>query len=297
MACRKERYGKINIKNFYIRRTLRIWPLYFLIIALAPLLVYITNAPQPDYIPNLFFYNNFSTIHTMRWDYPFAHLWSICIEEHFYIVWPLLILFTPKKYLTALFSIVILGCCAFRFYTFQSNPEPWYTLYLHTFSRIDVLVIGALIAYLHFAKAISFSLNATIRSVLFIILFGTLIFDIVGNCFDWFLVVFKKYFYIGLFAILIFDYNLNRAIKPFRFGHKIWSYLGKVSFGIYMYGNLFFLVILGVWMPNMHTKNLYIYIILLIATSILIPIISYELYEKYFLTLKKRFTTVPTGNS
>ena len=60
----KERstYGKINIVNFFVRRGLRIWPLYFLLIAVTPFLIGWLDEGTPSYLPNLLFYNNFSQI-------------------------------------------------------------------------------------------------------------------------------------------------------------------------------------------------------------------------------------------
>jgi len=82
----KKRTNKINIFKFMMRRSLRIWPLYFLIIAIAPFLVSWLGKPSPEYWYNIFFINNFRTIETTWWVYPFPHFWSICIEEHFYLV-------------------------------------------------------------------------------------------------------------------------------------------------------------------------------------------------------------------
>lgn len=295
LLAEKERIGKIHLGNFYLRRVLRIWPLYYLVIALTPLLIYINGYESPHYLPNLFFYNNFDTILTQQWEYPFAHLWSICVEEHFYLVWPILIMFTPKKYLTTLFALLLVGCCAFRFYVFKTNPEAWFTLYLHTFSRIDVLVVGGLVAYLHYYQKVKFSLNKSVRMILFFVLFSALVFDMVGNCTDLFQVVYKKFFYTLLFALLIFDYNLNTEVRPFKWGYKAFSYMGKVSFGVYMYGNLFFSIILGKVMPKLGTQSLYAYIAILLAVTIIVPILSYELYEKFFLKLKKKFAVVQSG--
>src|SRR6056297_394494 len=117
LLMEKERYGKINIKNFLIRRTLRIWPLYFMLIAVAPFLVSWLNEDAPNYLANALFVSNFHTINTGKWMYPFAHFWSICIEEHFYLVWPFIIAFIPNKHLMKVFISLIIISIAFRMYT------------------------------------------------------------------------------------------------------------------------------------------------------------------------------------
>ena len=101
LVMEKEKYGKVNVPKFYIRRGLRIWPLYFFLVAVAPFLVSWLGEKQPTYWPTIALVNNFETIKTQLWTYPFAHFWSICIEEHFYLFWPLIVAFVPFRKLTA----------------------------------------------------------------------------------------------------------------------------------------------------------------------------------------------------
>jgi peptidoglycan/LPS O-acetylase OafA/YrhL len=75
----KKAIGKISIWKFMVRRSLRIWPLYFLIIAIGPVLVSWLQETSPNYTWNLLFIGNFDVIFTEKWLYPFAHLWSICM--------------------------------------------------------------------------------------------------------------------------------------------------------------------------------------------------------------------------
>ena len=65
LLTEKQTNDKINIGKFYLRRALRILPLYYLSILIAPLLLYITKNPtQPNYLANIFFLNNFNAIST-----------------------------------------------------------------------------------------------------------------------------------------------------------------------------------------------------------------------------------------
>jgi peptidoglycan/LPS O-acetylase OafA/YrhL len=114
----REISGKISIRNFYIRRTLRIWPLYFLIIALTPAIVSLSDAKAPEYWWTICFATNFQTISGTPDLFPFAHFWSVCVEEHFYLIWPLLILFIPPKKLPLSFATLILLSISFRYYLF-----------------------------------------------------------------------------------------------------------------------------------------------------------------------------------
>ena len=121
----EKRTGTIAVKNFYLRRILRIWPLYFFIVFLA--LAVLPNIPffvLPDYEPArvyqdlsakillyVFFLPNLVT--PLLGVVPYASLtWSIGTEEQFYLVWPpLLKLF--KKYRVALMIVIVIGYLLF----------------------------------------------------------------------------------------------------------------------------------------------------------------------------------------
>jgi len=290
----KKRFSKIDIKNFIIRRTLRIWPLYFALIAASPFIVDWVNSPSPNYLPNILFINNFEGIKTQEWTYPFAHFWSICIEEHFYLVWPFIIAFVPNKRLMPVFLSLILLSISFRLYTSYTMEYPWYTLYLHTLSRIDVLVIGSIGAYYYSIKPFNFKLLPSIRYSLLAILIVSLSIDTVELWDTHFLAGFKKFFYIGIISVLLLDYNFNPNFFHLLPKKSIFHYLGKVSYGIYMYSNIIVLIVIKNIMWTYSIRNLWIYLSLNIGLSILIPIISYELWEKHILKLNKRFRVIKT---
>ncbi|MFW5768071.1 MAG: acyltransferase family protein, partial [Bacteroidota bacterium] len=194
----KEKHGKINIKNFIIRRTLRIWPLYFLLIAIAPFLVSWLNVAEPNYLANALFVNNFHAIQTGKWTYPFAHFWSICIEEHFYLVWPFIIAFVPRRYLLKLFVSLILVSIAFRMYASINMEYPWFAIYLHTLSRMDVLIIGSAGALFYARRPFTINLSRFYRYALMIILIAALALEPVVRWDTIFLAGFKKFFYTGI---------------------------------------------------------------------------------------------------
>jgi len=291
----KKRYSKIAIKKFIIRRTLRIWPLYFILVAAAPFLVsWLNTSPTPNYIPNILFINNFEGIKTQQWTYPFAHFWSICIEEHFYLVWPFIIAFIPNKRLIPTFIFIIALSISFRIYTSYTMQYPWYTLYLHTLSRIDVLVIGAIGAYFYSEKPFKIKLNRMVRYILLVLLVVSLSIEPVELWNSHFLAGFKKFFYIGIISVLLLDYNFNPNFMHILPRKSIFHYLGKVSYGIYMYSNIIVLIVIKKFMWTFESNNIWFFIFLNVSLSIIIPIISYELLEKHILKLNKRFRVIKT---
>jgi peptidoglycan/LPS O-acetylase OafA/YrhL len=292
----KEMTGKIDFKRFYIRRTLRIWPLYFLLIALAPMLVSWFHEKSPNYLANIFFVGNFAIIKTKLWEFPFAHFWSICVEEHFYLIWPFVVAFVPIKRLPAAIIASIAISIFYRAFVVIFQGGDWFTLYLNSISRIDVILVGAILAYVHFKRPIKLSFSVGFRLVIYSIF--TLIF-VTEPGQEWsglYNACVRKYFYsaMALFMIANYLFNVNPIFnfkKP-NFLH----YLGRISYGIYMYGNIVLFIVIHKLFLEKNYSNHYIFTIVTLVFTIIVSIISYELFEKWILRFKKRFEVVKTTN-
>ena len=148
--------GSFSLKNFYIRRILRIWPLYFAVILIAfgifPALSHLLKSPiNPGGNPwyQLTFMGNFDVMHLEKLrggsDIEMQKItWSVAIEEQFYIFWPLIFAFLPRKFILPSILLVIIGSLIFRFY----NADDTYVLFFHTLAVMVDLGTGALFAYL-----------------------------------------------------------------------------------------------------------------------------------------------------
>lgn len=290
----KKRYNKINIFKFIVRRTFRIWPLYFFIIAISPFIVKMVESETPNYLANILFVNNFAAIKSHLWTFPFSHFWSICVEEHFYIVWPFIIAFTPRKAMLYVFSLIILFSVAFKMHLFTSVSEPWFPLYLNTISRIDILVVGAIGAYFYSQKPFTFKLNRWLRISIYIALIVAFALEPMNLWENIWNAGFRRLFFTSFIALLLLDFNFNPDYKHVFKPKSIFHYFGKISYGIYMYSNILNLIVIKEVMWRFDLHNPYIYFALTISLSIIIPIISYELMEKHFLKLNKRFRMVKT---
>lgn len=290
----KETVGRIAIGKFLVRRVLRIWPLYFFLMALAPILVHWLDAKVPNYWANALFIGNFATIQSQSWDFPFPHFWSICIEEHFYLVWPFVIAFIPGRHLLKIFLVLILFSIGYRVYAGLMINDPWFSVYLHTLSRMDVLIIGAIGAYFYAKKPFQFQLPGLVRYGLWVILLFSLSVEHIWKLDTIFAIAFKKYFYIAILAALLLDFNFNQHFK-YRLPRKsIIHYFGKVSYGIYLYSNILILIIIKKIMQPYGIFNMWLFFALNIGLSLLIPVVSYELFEKHILKLNKRFRVILT---
>lgn len=150
----KKETGTINLKRFFIRRILRIWPMYFLILLFtlcSAFLIAQLQLPSSDkgYQPN--WWVSFAFLENYRIMYfsdfgnvsPLPVLWSVCIEEHFYIVWGLLLYFLPlKRILPAVITLLL--CSQIARYLYWNNGIWFYDLV----SNFDFFMWGALLAWL-----------------------------------------------------------------------------------------------------------------------------------------------------
>ncbi|HAP00488.1 MAG TPA: acyltransferase [Bacteroidetes bacterium] len=151
--------GKISIRNFYIRRVLRIWPVYYLTLligfVIVPAIKWYFQNPVLDHYPSadanpwyyIFFLGNFHAVYLHSPHSPVLdRLWSIAAEEQFYLLWPLILSFLPVKKIPYAFGVLLITSAAFR-YTHRHDGE----IYLfHFLASMSDLVIGSTGAYLVF---------------------------------------------------------------------------------------------------------------------------------------------------
>ncbi len=137
-----------SLKQFYIRRTLRIFPIYYITIFIL-LIFNINNIRQIffwflTYTSNIYFYL------IQNWAGSLSHLWTLAVEEQFYIIWPFIMLFVPKRFLFKTIVIIISTGPVFRTVLFLfSNGSPAASDFIHilTPSCMDSFGLGALLAY------------------------------------------------------------------------------------------------------------------------------------------------------
>lgn len=291
----KEASGNIHIGKFIVRRSLRIWPLYYFAVFFGFVLITTSNRPAPDYLANLLFLNNFNAIRISEWQFPFAHFWSICVEEHFYIVWPFVLYFTSIKNIPFVTLFFIGVSLLSRWYFAEYSTNLQMNLHVNTLARIDEILIGALIAWIHFKKPIVLNTDTKTRLLVYLVFITLLLVDSYNNwgtgIFD---VMYKKYVYLGLIVFWMCNYLFNpEALLNFKQKNFI-HYLGKVSFGIYIYHNMLIEPFITKVIYRFSIKSFWVYELGYLAVVIGISILSYELFEKYFLRLKQKFEIIKT---
>lgn len=141
------------LKNFYMRRLLRIFPIYFAFLAFFYLLLPALNAfprwLEPSQEHQVWFWT-----YLVNWVQPyveglrFGHLWSLAIEEQFYLLWPWLVLFVAPRRLIVICVLLILSAPLVRLGLWWFDPHWEQSAYTFTPARWDALALGALLACL-----------------------------------------------------------------------------------------------------------------------------------------------------
>ena len=286
--------GKIHIPHFYIRRLLRIWPLYFLILALTPIIVNWTDFNEPHYWWNIFFVNNYIAIKEAMHEPGLAHYWTICVEEHFYLAWPILLFFTPNKKMPVLFASIILLSIVSRWYYFATNDNWYIHSQLNTICRIDTMAIGGWFAWLAINKPFQLKISGWIRAMVYVVLIFLICFDDSKQTESYFLVGFKRLVYTSFFCFWLLNYLFNpNAWCNFK-KKNVLHYFGKISFGLYMYHNILFPILFKKIIWEYHLDGFWWFWLIYISLVFALSIVSYELIEKPILKWKDRFAVVRT---
>ncbi|MDQ6678576.1 MAG: acyltransferase, partial [Acidobacteriota bacterium] len=147
-----ERTGTVSLKHFYARRSLRIFPAFYLyaLIAIASLAIFWKPIPWPSAAASLLYVENYFQALYGDPGTAFSHTWSLGVEEQFYLLWPLLFLAIRNR-ITLLIRIpvAIIACVWIYRPILKFGLHVWQGYFYEAFeSRMDHLLIGCLLAIL-----------------------------------------------------------------------------------------------------------------------------------------------------
>ena len=268
-----------EIKTFYARRSLRIFPLYYLALLVTAIFFYPVSWPFWVYLQNFW----------LSAGKPIAgpgHFWSLAVEEQFYLVWPFLVLFTPRRFLLRILAALIVTSFLVRLLLAASHHD----VYSLTLTRLDGLAAGGVLAVLQSQGSLrryrSFLAVLTTLAAVLVVVLGAH-FRNFGNA--WFLA--SKYsllaaMYAGALGWVLCSPTspLCRAleVRPLRF-------VGRVSYGLYVWHPLVFTTVFKLLHYRRPWLEASVSFALVFATACL----SWYAFERPFLRLKDRFAPEP----
>jgi peptidoglycan/LPS O-acetylase OafA/YrhL len=276
-------------RTFYRRRVLRILPLYyfylFFVYFLMPIILRSDFTGFNLQLPYYFYLQNIVELLNINASGP-LHFWSLAIEEHFYLMWPLVIFLVQPKHLWKVMGISLIFIFILRYFMLSNGLA----INHFTFTRIDQLMIGAVLSLLEYNGFLEKR-----KAVYYFIIVGLSVFPIAALIY-----YFQEHFFFmkelvksTLMAIVFFGVIgyliaskqqtlINRILSG-----KILQYLGKISYGLYVW-HVSVLFILNKYAI---TGFLILDISLLAGFSIFTAHLSYKYFESYFLKLKDKKTS------
>ena len=320
------RFQAHRVRDFYIRRVLRIFPLYYAIwLALAistPLFGWDWNwrwslfpLHLGNYLPYLFFVpDNPARFDTLRGTailfgthpafVPVVHLWSLCVEEQFYLIWPAIVFLSRERgNLLRVAIAAIIAVPILRMLLYSRSPAPLLQmemLYRLTPTRVDSFMYGALLALL--LRGPERDWLARNRRWICSTVYGSCVFLYIlfrKSNHGWYLA--KSSMAVSTVGFSVIDLLaaaiLLDAIHPnstiYRLLNRYWlRWIGGISYGVYVYQSLFLNVYISLarrlpvpW----HSFTVTLAAVALPST-LLLSYLSFRFYELPLLSLKKRFS-------
>ena len=263
------------LRSFYIRRGLRIFPLFYLVLALAALInispVRSTIGWHVSYLTNVYLFDRGS------WHGSISHLWSLAVEEQFYLVWPWLVLCLPGRRLPAVITTMV--CLAPVSRLLIGGPMNS----VLPLSCVDALGAGALLA-----------LPLTRRSMMSAGL-------VIGVPLTIASLAFRAAGYVSLPFEVALDFGVSLAAAWLvgraanGFGGSIGAvlsarpvtYIGTISYGLYLYHG-FMPYVLGRYVTGFVDLSGMMRFALLTTATLVIAATSWRFFEAPILTLKDR---------
>ena len=289
-------------RNFYARRAVRIWPLYYLVLFLVfvvePLFVPAMRPTVASIWPAFAFYVQNLVYHDA---YPLglAATWSLAVEEQFYITWPLLIFLLKKRTLIiVLFSLFVVSLSLRLVFYFRGAESGF--VHQYTFSRLDPITFGSLAAlWLRSPSCTLVRWRTRSYQLLFVGTAGTLLArfvmhrnsSVVGY-------TFLGLLYTGLIGLLLVS-DIRSSPLGRSFSARWLRYLGRISYGIYLlHYPLFIFWARFIDSGNLFPSNPVARNLLAFGGQIVMATvagsISWHFFEEPILRLKERF---PSGSA
>jgi len=218
---------------FLLRRTIRIFPAYYFFLTVVILLPAIGTEVKDHAAMYYSYLANYQIFHSKAWPAITSHIWTLAIEEQFYLIWPLIIIFVPRRHLLKVFLAIIIGSVVSRAIFYQyTMPIPQVIL---TQYCIDPFAVGSLLTYKTLATETEKQL---ITKYLNAILYTAMPLAFVIVCFKSYYLSFAIN---GLIFSMISFKIIEIAAVGFKGGfgcfleNKLVRFIGRKSYGIYLY--------------------------------------------------------------
>lgn len=291
--------GTFSMKNFFMRRIIRIWPLYFLAVILKIWLIPVANGMSITAIKtNLLYACTFSINFQLLFQEvvkTYTILWSICIEEHIYLLLPFLLLLFKQKFKMVSYFLIVTGFISWIYFIGVPSAGNYSSAYFVSSSYFYYFGLGILIACIRTRSIPGIKLEQTIFKPLVQIIVCLIFFGFVFNRWGNHNSLVTTLIITGLFGgYLVWastQENFILKLKP-----NLSKYLGNISYAMYVTH----IITIGLAIAFFKKKGIHFsegafgWGLPILATVLCMAFSSllYYCFERPILKLKKRFTTV-----
>ncbi|MDP2388229.1 MAG: acyltransferase [Bacteroidota bacterium] len=286
----------IQIRKFYIRRILRIWPLYFLylVIVILTLLAFNIEFENSSIAYYVLLSANVPFVFGNAIEF-LGHYWSLGVEEQFYLFWPNFLKRSSNFLTSAMILCIILILVKIIVYLLSSKIPKLELLYtfIHV-TRFQCMIIGAIGGLLYFKKNKLFMklLNQKITQLIA----WTIILLVAVNKFHLISVLDNEF--ISLVTVVLIIGQIEKKNRLINLENKLFDFLGKISFGIYVIHPLLIFYISKLFhFDHQEVKNyILVYSVVTVAT-VGIAYVLYTFFESPILKLKSNYTVIESKST
>jgi len=281
----------ISLKKFYVRRILRIWPLYFLTLFLAavvsslPMARVFSSVDLREFLAHLFLVGNWFRAFYGSANEMVSVLWSVAVEEQFYLFWPIIFLLFRKNIKWAIIIGIIVTFIFRWIYAADYDAREYFSPCL-----IAYFMIGGF--YAIYFDYVNKKIGLLKNNGLFVGLIWMAILLVVrgiffkGNFPGWF--AGSEPLLYGASFILFINHAIAHSNKPYLFSSFL-EYLGKISYGLYTFHMIIFMLVKS-FIGNSGLASFVLVFCISLILTFLAAAMSYKFWEKPFLRLKHKFS-------
>lgn len=291
-----DRCGDVSIRDFYVRRGLRIFPAFYVLWALHFTITWLMQgklsaSDWADYATAFFYVRNYRRAISIHPHQYFGHTWALSIEEQFYLIWPWLLRFFQKdlRRLTHVLVAVIVAADIYRivlFFKFHVSRE-WLSFAFD--SRVDHLLVGCLLAVL-LKRGVMQEFWAFITSRIWIslLVFSLIVASIALDGHYGLAYKFAVGFVVDPLLTAVLLVQVIVFANTWAWGWLNWGitrYVGRISYSMFLYQ-----AVTNYWAIHLFkNRSRFVVVGAAVSLALLLGSISYYAVELRFLQLKTRF--------
>lgn len=275
-----DKYGKISLKKFYMRRTIRIFPAFYFYIFSLSIAQYFgwVNLSIPDFIHSLTYTINYQF--GSSWEV--GHLWSLAVEEQFYLLWPLTLILLGKRNGIFFAGLVILLIPVVRVFTWHFIPSQHEGIGATFHTVCDALATGCVLAGIkHYWGEVSFFGHKVQGPWVLFLVFSVFLLNYLRGSISISYPVGLTLLNVSIALLIEWATRTENSLTGKLLNSRVFVYLGTLSYSLYLWQQPFL---------NKKSEFILTNFPLNLLLTFVAAMISYHLIEQPMLNLRHKYS-------